>query len=126
MIKDAPSPSNSQTTPETPPLVIPTYVKEDNHDIEFAHMGNDPYFGIQIPEVSSDQSSSSDIIHIIVPPDHPIYKVKLDELGGILKNKARGITQWWRNPELDDETEGQAVEPSTLSVGLDDRSDLQP
>ncbi|GKG30337.1 hypothetical protein Tco_0420235 [Tanacetum coccineum] len=25
---------------------------------------------IQIPEVSSDQSSSSDIIHTIVPPDH--------------------------------------------------------
>ncbi|GJS29062.1 retrovirus-related pol polyprotein from transposon TNT 1-94 [Tanacetum coccineum] len=31
-----------------------------NHDIEVAHMGNDPYFGIPIPEVASDQSSSSD------------------------------------------------------------------
>ncbi|GKG49077.1 hypothetical protein Tco_0515529, partial [Tanacetum coccineum] len=66
--QDAPSLSNSQTTPETPPLVIPTYVKEDNHDIEFAHMGNDPYFGIQIPEVSSDQSSSSNSIHTIMHP----------------------------------------------------------
>ncbi|GJR25339.1 retrovirus-related pol polyprotein from transposon TNT 1-94 [Tanacetum coccineum] len=43
---------------------------EDNHDIEVAHMGNDPYFGIPIPEVTSDQSSSSDVIHTIVPPDH--------------------------------------------------------
>ncbi|GKB99671.1 hypothetical protein Tco_0985808 [Tanacetum coccineum] len=141
-----------------PPLstqtpIISHDVEEDNHDIEVAHMGNDPYFGIPIPEVNSDQSSSSDVIHTIVPPDHQvsehnskwtkdhplvniivepknykdaltqacwieamqeelhefeclevwelvpppdkafvislkwIYKVKLDELGGILKNK---------------------------------------
>ncbi|GKB84858.1 retrovirus-related pol polyprotein from transposon TNT 1-94 [Tanacetum coccineum] len=31
-----------------------------------AHMGNDPYFGVPIPEVPSDQSSSSDSIHIIL------------------------------------------------------------
>ncbi|GJS48525.1 hypothetical protein Tco_0598646 [Tanacetum coccineum] len=40
--QDAPSPSNSQTTPETQPPVIPNDVEEDNHDIEVAHMGNDP------------------------------------------------------------------------------------
>ncbi|GJW00511.1 retrovirus-related pol polyprotein from transposon TNT 1-94 [Tanacetum coccineum] len=44
--QDAPSPSNSQTTPATQPPVIPNDVEEDNHDIEVAHMGNDPYFGI--------------------------------------------------------------------------------
>ncbi|GJS40196.1 retrovirus-related pol polyprotein from transposon TNT 1-94 [Tanacetum coccineum] len=70
--QDAPSPSNSQTTPETEPPVIQNDVEEDNHDIEVAHMGNDPYFGVQIPEVSSDQSSSSDSIHTIVHPDHQI------------------------------------------------------
>ncbi|GJX61078.1 retrovirus-related pol polyprotein from transposon TNT 1-94 [Tanacetum coccineum] len=70
--QDAPSPSNSQTTPETQPPVIPIDVEEDNHDIEVAHMGNDPYFGIPIPEVPSDQSSSSDSIHTIVHPDHQI------------------------------------------------------
>ncbi|GJX63217.1 retrovirus-related pol polyprotein from transposon TNT 1-94 [Tanacetum coccineum] len=48
--QDAPSPSNSQTTPDTQPPVIPNDVEEDNHDIEVAHMGNDPYFGIPIPE----------------------------------------------------------------------------
>ncbi|GJV68522.1 retrovirus-related pol polyprotein from transposon TNT 1-94 [Tanacetum coccineum] len=70
--QDAPSPSNSQTTPETQPPVIPNDVEEDNHDIEIAHMGNDPYFGIPIPEIPSDQSSSSDSIHTIVHPDHQI------------------------------------------------------
>ncbi|GJU30592.1 retrovirus-related pol polyprotein from transposon TNT 1-94 [Tanacetum coccineum] len=137
-------PSNSQTTPETEPPVIPNNVEEDNHDIEVAHMGNDLYFGVPIQEIPSDQSSSSDSIHTIqalfyyydafftavepktykdaltqacwieatqeelnefeqlevwelVPqPDKVmvitlkwIYKVKLDELGEILKNKAR-------------------------------------
>ncbi|GJR40874.1 retrovirus-related pol polyprotein from transposon TNT 1-94 [Tanacetum coccineum] len=32
--QDAPSPSNSQTTPKTQPPVIPNDVEEDNHDIE--------------------------------------------------------------------------------------------
>ncbi|GJY36860.1 retrovirus-related pol polyprotein from transposon TNT 1-94 [Tanacetum coccineum] len=72
--QDAPSPSNSQTTPKTQPPVIPNDVEDDNHDIEVAHMGNDPYFGILIPEVHSDQSLSSDIIHTIVHPDHQISK----------------------------------------------------
>ncbi|GJV18691.1 retrovirus-related pol polyprotein from transposon TNT 1-94 [Tanacetum coccineum] len=70
--QDAPSLSNYQTTPETQPPIIPNDVEEDNHDIEVEHMGNDPYFGIPIPEVHSDQSSSSDIIHTIVHPDHQI------------------------------------------------------
>ncbi|GJU71616.1 retrovirus-related pol polyprotein from transposon TNT 1-94 [Tanacetum coccineum] len=72
--QDAPSPSNSQTTPETEPPVIPNDVEEDNHDIEVAHMGNDPYFGVLIPEIPSDQSSSSGSIHTIVHPDHQISK----------------------------------------------------
>ncbi|GKD49575.1 retrovirus-related pol polyprotein from transposon TNT 1-94 [Tanacetum coccineum] len=39
-----------------------------------AHMGNDSYFGIPIPEVPSDQSSSSDSIHTNVSPDHQIFE----------------------------------------------------
>nr|GFD13421.1 hypothetical protein [Tanacetum cinerariifolium] len=42
--QDAPSPSKSQTTPETQPPVIPNDVEEDYHDIEVALMGNDPFF----------------------------------------------------------------------------------
>ncbi|GJW05486.1 hypothetical protein Tco_1564342 [Tanacetum coccineum] len=70
--QDAPSPSNSHTTQETQTPIISHDVKEDNHDIEVAHMGNDPYFGIPIPEVPSDQSSSPVVIHTIVPPDHQV------------------------------------------------------
>nr|GEU72197.1 hypothetical protein [Tanacetum cinerariifolium] len=162
--QDAPSPSNSQSTPKTQPPVIPNDVEEDNHDIEVAHMSNDSYFGILIPKATSNQSSSTDVIHTIVHPDHQIsehnskwtkdhplkniigelarptykdaltqscwieamqeelneferlevwelvprpdkvmvitlkwiYKVKLDELGGILKNKARGYKDFSR------------------------------
>nr|GEZ30024.1 retrovirus-related Pol polyprotein from transposon TNT 1-94 [Tanacetum cinerariifolium] len=130
--QDAPSPSKSQTTPKTQPLVIPHDVEEDNHDIEVAHMGSDPFFGMPIPEVAFDQSSSTDPTHTykdalpqscwieamqeelnefehlevweLVPrPDKVmiitlkwIYKVKLDELGGILKNKARLVARGYR------------------------------
>nr|GFC26232.1 hypothetical protein [Tanacetum cinerariifolium] len=67
--QDAPSPSNSQTTPETQSSIIPNDVEDDNHDLDVAHMNNDPFFGIPIPEVLFDQSSSTDIIHTIVHPD---------------------------------------------------------
>ncbi|GJR26994.1 retrovirus-related pol polyprotein from transposon TNT 1-94 [Tanacetum coccineum] len=70
--QDAPSLSHYQTTPDTQPPIIPNDVEEDNHDIEIAHMGNDPYFGILIPEVPSDQSSSTDFIHTIMNTDHQI------------------------------------------------------
>ncbi|GKC35328.1 retrovirus-related pol polyprotein from transposon TNT 1-94 [Tanacetum coccineum] len=152
--QDASSPSNSQTTPKTEPLVISKDVEEDNHDIEVAHMGNDPYFGVLIPEIPSDQPSSSDSIltiqalfyyydafltavepktykdaltqacwieamqeelneferlevwELVPRPDKVmvitlkwIYKVKLDELGGILKNKARLVARGYRQEE---------------------------
>ncbi|GKE80511.1 retrovirus-related pol polyprotein from transposon TNT 1-94, partial [Tanacetum coccineum] len=153
--QDAPSPSNSQTTPETQSPIIPNDVEEDNHNLDVAHMNNDPFFGILIPENISEASSSSDVIptimHTAAPysehvtkwtKDHPldniigeleihvstrlqllkqalfcyydafliselvprpdkvmvitlkwIYKVKLDELRGILKNKARLVAR---------------------------------
>nr|GFA53611.1 hypothetical protein [Tanacetum cinerariifolium] len=37
-----------------------------------AHVNYNPFFGIQIPKVPSDQSSSTDIIHIILHPYHQI------------------------------------------------------
>nr|GEW07384.1 hypothetical protein [Tanacetum cinerariifolium] len=70
--QDAPSPIKTQTTSKTKSPVIPNDVEEDNIDIEVAHMGNDPFFGMPILEVASDQSSSIDSIHIIVHPDHQI------------------------------------------------------
>nr|GEW60533.1 copia protein [Tanacetum cinerariifolium] len=57
--QDAPSPSKSQTTPETQSSVIPQDVEEDIHDIEVSHMRNDPLFDVPIPEVTFAQSSST-------------------------------------------------------------------
>ncbi|GJZ40547.1 retrovirus-related pol polyprotein from transposon TNT 1-94 [Tanacetum coccineum] len=74
--QDAPSLSNSQTTPETEPPLIPNDVKEDNHDIEVAHMDK-----------------------VMVITLKWIYKVKLDELGGILKNKARLVARGYHQEE---------------------------
>nr|GFB00257.1 hypothetical protein [Tanacetum cinerariifolium] len=70
--QDAPSPSKSQTTPKTQLPIIPYDVEEDNHDTEAAHMGNDLLFGMPIPEVASDQSSSTVSSHTIMHPDHQI------------------------------------------------------
>ncbi|GJX64858.1 retrovirus-related pol polyprotein from transposon TNT 1-94 [Tanacetum coccineum] len=191
--QDTPSPSNSQTTPETQSPVIPNDVEKDNHDLDVAHMNNDLFFGILITENNSEASSYSDVIPTVVQTaapnsehvtkwtkDHPleniidklkrhvsirlqlyeqalfcyydafltsvepknykdaltqacwieamqeelheferlevwelvprpdkvmvitlkwIYKVKLDELGGILKNKARLVARGYRQEE---------------------------
>nr|GEX61214.1 integrase, catalytic region, zinc finger, CCHC-type, peptidase aspartic, catalytic [Tanacetum cinerariifolium] len=60
------------TLNEMTPTTISSDVEEDIHDIEVAHMGNDPLFGVPIPEVTSAQSSSTVSPHTIVQPDHQI------------------------------------------------------
>ncbi|GJR63352.1 retrovirus-related pol polyprotein from transposon TNT 1-94 [Tanacetum coccineum] len=116
--QDAPSPSTSQTTPQSQSQTNPLSAEEESYDFEVAHMSNYPYFSISIPETISEESSSSDIeamqeelheferikVWELVPrPDKVmditlkwIYKVKLDELGGILKNKARLVAHGYR------------------------------
>ncbi|GJZ47173.1 retrovirus-related pol polyprotein from transposon TNT 1-94 [Tanacetum coccineum] len=86
--QDAPSPSNSQITPETQSPVISNDVEEENHDLYVTHMNNDPFFGIPILEKNSKASSSSDVIPTIVytaapnsehvtkwTKDHPLYNI---------------------------------------------------
>nr|GEV46275.1 hypothetical protein [Tanacetum cinerariifolium] len=72
--QDAPSLSKFQLRLKTQPPVITNNVEEDNHDINVAHMGNDPLFGIPIQKFSSGQSSSMNSIHIIVHPNYQISK----------------------------------------------------
>nr|GEY74469.1 retrovirus-related Pol polyprotein from transposon TNT 1-94 [Tanacetum cinerariifolium] len=103
--QDAPSASRSHTIAETQSSVIPQAIEEDNLDIEVAHMGNDLLFGVPILEVTSSQSSSM-VWELVPHPDKVmvitlkwIYKVKLDELGGILKNKARLVIRGYRQEE---------------------------
>nr|GEW21855.1 hypothetical protein [Tanacetum cinerariifolium] len=145
--QDAPSPSNSQTPPETQSPIISNDIEKVNHDLDVAHMNNDPFFGISIPENVSEASSFSDVIptvvHTAAPNSkhtykdaltqacwieamqeelnefkclevwelipHPdkvmvitlkwIYKVKLDELGGIMKSNARLVARGYCQEE---------------------------
>ncbi|GKD36685.1 retrovirus-related pol polyprotein from transposon TNT 1-94, partial [Tanacetum coccineum] len=130
--QDAPSPSNSQTTLDTQPPIIPNDVEEYNHDIEVAHMGNDPYFALFYyydafltavePKTYKDALTQAcwieamqeefnafeclKVWELVPQPDKVmvitlkwIYKVKLDELGGILKNKARLLARGYRQEE---------------------------
>nr|GEV54649.1 hypothetical protein [Tanacetum cinerariifolium] len=46
--QDAPLPSNSQTTPETQSPIIPNDFKEDNHDLDVAHMNKNSLDAIRI------------------------------------------------------------------------------
>nr|GEV95227.1 retrovirus-related Pol polyprotein from transposon TNT 1-94 [Tanacetum cinerariifolium] len=82
--QDVPSTSPSQTTPETPSPIIPLGVEETDHDIEVAHMDNNPFAEFPIREPSSEESST---------------QVKLDELGGVLKNKARLVVRGYHLEE---------------------------
>ncbi|GJU49817.1 retrovirus-related pol polyprotein from transposon TNT 1-94 [Tanacetum coccineum] len=82
--QDTPSSSNSQTTPDTQPPVIPNDVEEDNHDIEVARMGNDPM------QEELNEFEHLEVWELVPPPDKVmvitlkwIYKVKLDELGEV-------------------------------------------
>ncbi|GKA09295.1 integrase, catalytic region, zinc finger, CCHC-type containing protein [Tanacetum coccineum] len=138
----APDPGASTGSPSS------TTVDQDAPLPNVAHMNNNPFFGIPIPENVSETSSSSDVIPTIVhtsapnlehvtkwTKDHPldniiamqeelnefkrlevwelvphpdkvmvitlkwIYKVKLDKLGGILKNKARLVARGYCQEE---------------------------
>ncbi|GJY87748.1 retrovirus-related pol polyprotein from transposon TNT 1-94 [Tanacetum coccineum] len=64
--------------------VIPPGAEKADHDIEVAHMDNDPYFGLQILEPCSEES---------------FFQVKLDELRGVLKNKSRLVARGYRQEE---------------------------
>ncbi|GJT00050.1 retrovirus-related pol polyprotein from transposon TNT 1-94 [Tanacetum coccineum] len=84
--QEAPSPSNSQTTPETQSPIIPNDVEEDNHDLDVAHMNNDPFFGIPILENHSEASSSSDVIPTVVHTAAPY---------------SEHVTKWTKDHPLD-------------------------
>nr|GEU51093.1 uncharacterized mitochondrial protein AtMg00810-like [Tanacetum cinerariifolium] len=97
--QDAPSPRNSQTSPETQSLVISHDVEKENPDLNVAHMNNDSFFGILIPE-NDYESSSTDVISTVVHTAAPNSEhVKLDELVGILKNKARLVAHGYHQED---------------------------
>ncbi|GJS97866.1 retrovirus-related pol polyprotein from transposon TNT 1-94 [Tanacetum coccineum] len=75
--QDAPSPSNSQTTPKTQSPIIPNDVEEDYHDIE-----------IEAMQEELNEFEHLGVWELVPRPDKVmvitlkwIYKVKLDKLG---------------------------------------------
>nr|GFA31678.1 retrovirus-related Pol polyprotein from transposon TNT 1-94 [Tanacetum cinerariifolium] len=79
--QDAPVPGNSQTSPETQSPVISNDVEEENHDLDVAHMNNDPFFGILIPKNDSESSSSDvipTVVHTAAPNSEHVTKWTMD------------------------------------------------
>ncbi|GJY77679.1 retrovirus-related pol polyprotein from transposon TNT 1-94 [Tanacetum coccineum] len=76
--QDAPSPKHSQTTPQSQSQEIPLCAEEESHDRE-------------------ELVSCPDKVMVITLKW--IYKIKLDELGGILKNKARLVARGYHQEE---------------------------
>nr|GEU57289.1 hypothetical protein [Tanacetum cinerariifolium] len=155
--QDAPSPSKSQTTPDTQSPIIPNAVEEDNHDLDAISehnrkwtkdhpLGNiiceltrpnstrlqlyeqtifcyydafltavEPktykdaltqYCWIEAIQEELNEFKRLEVWELVPRPDKVmvitlkcIYKVKLDELGGILKNKARLMARDYRQEE---------------------------
>nr|GEZ48261.1 retrotransposon protein, putative, unclassified [Tanacetum cinerariifolium] len=124
--QDAPSPSKSQTTPGTQSSVIPYDVEKNIHDIEVAHMGNDPLFGLQISQsprgIFINQSKyaleslkkygfeSCDPVDTLM-----VDKSKLDEDKegkAVDPSHYRVDTLMVDKSKLDEDKEGKAVDPS--------------
>ncbi|GKA05834.1 putative ribonuclease H-like domain-containing protein [Tanacetum coccineum] len=66
------TPQVSQSTPQSQSQTIPFNSKEESHDLEVAHMSNDPYFGIINLKTIYEESLSSDVIPTTVHLDAPI------------------------------------------------------
>nr|GEW63858.1 hypothetical protein [Tanacetum cinerariifolium] len=94
--QDAPSSSHSPLSSKLQPPISHQGVTARSTIIEdnpFAHADNDPFVIMFAPEPSSEASSSEDATL------QWIYKVKLDEYGDVLKNKARLVAKVYRQEE---------------------------
>ncbi|GKA07572.1 retrovirus-related pol polyprotein from transposon TNT 1-94, partial [Tanacetum coccineum] len=104
--QDAPSTSHSPSSSEVQPLISRQGVAADRtiDDNPFAQAVDDPFENVFAPELSSAKSSSG---NELVPRPYCvtiialkwIYKVKLDEYGDVLKNKARLVAEGYRQEE---------------------------
>nr|GEW09435.1 putative ribonuclease H-like domain-containing protein [Tanacetum cinerariifolium] len=97
--QDAPSSSKSLTPTEIQSSVILQDVRNDNLDIEVAHTGNDPWLGVSIPEVTSEQSSSMASPQSNVQPNHPMTHhnskwTKDHPLNNIIGQLSRPVSTW--------------------------------
>nr|GEY78729.1 Gag-Pol polyprotein [Tanacetum cinerariifolium]GEZ10912.1 Gag-Pol polyprotein [Tanacetum cinerariifolium] len=96
--QDAPSPSNSQTSPETRSSVISNDVEEANHELDVEHINNDLFFGISIPKNVSE-ASSLDVIPTVEHTASP---------------NSEHVNKWTKDHPLDN----IIVEPKTYKDAL--------
>ncbi|GJZ96558.1 retrovirus-related pol polyprotein from transposon TNT 1-94 [Tanacetum coccineum] len=95
--QDEPSLSTSQTPKETQSLEIPPGVEEHFYDIEVAHLDNNPFFGVPIPELNSEEYSSRDVIPTNVhsvnqPPEHLRKWTKDHPLDNVIRSPSRLVS----------------------------------
>nr|GEW72576.1 hypothetical protein [Tanacetum cinerariifolium] len=101
--QDAPSPRKSQTTLDTQSPIIPNDVEEDNHDLDTYKDSLTQSCWIEAIQEELSEFECLKVWELIPRPNKVmvitlkwIYKVKLDELRGILKNKARLVAHGYR------------------------------
>ncbi|GJT11499.1 retrovirus-related pol polyprotein from transposon TNT 1-94 [Tanacetum coccineum] len=91
--QDAPSPSTSQTTKQSQSQEIPLCAEEESHDLEAMQEELNEFERLEVWELVPRPDK------VMVITLKWIYKVKLDKLGGILKNKARLVARGYRQEE---------------------------
>nr|GEU85631.1 retrovirus-related Pol polyprotein from transposon TNT 1-94 [Tanacetum cinerariifolium] len=98
--KDAPSPSISPSTSALQSHSSHQGVAAEPNSMEdhtIAPVENNPFVNVFAPKPHFEASSSGDISSTESP--YWIYKVKLDEYGDVLKNKARLVAKRYRQEE---------------------------
>nr|GEY10316.1 hypothetical protein [Tanacetum cinerariifolium] len=110
------SPSNSQTSPKTQSPVISNDVEEDIHDLDVAHMNNDPFFAISIPVNVFDASSSLDVIPTVVHTDAPNSEHSKYELESLKKYGMKSSdpldTPMVEKSKLDEDPQRKSIDPT--------------
>ncbi|GJQ91047.1 retrovirus-related pol polyprotein from transposon TNT 1-94 [Tanacetum coccineum] len=71
-VEETPAPVESTDSPSSTTVDQDTPSPKESHDLEVAHMSNNPYFGIPIPETIYAESSSLDVISTTMHSDAPI------------------------------------------------------
>nr|GEV61611.1 hypothetical protein [Tanacetum cinerariifolium] len=76
-----PEPADPTGTPSSTTIDQDVHSPKHFYDIEVAHLDNDPFFGVSIPEPNSEESSSRDVIPTNVhsvnqPPGHLIARLE--------------------------------------------------
>ncbi|GJU46111.1 hypothetical protein Tco_1203377 [Tanacetum coccineum] len=92
----APEPAASTGSPSLTTVDQDAPSPKENHELDVAHMNNDPFFGIPILENDSESSSSvviPTVVHTAAPNSEHIYKLTKDHpLDNIISELERHVS----------------------------------